>query len=76
MGWMMGARKVCKNEGMKFDRGKEIVVSRATSPGSSGGSGRSRFSAADLGMDESEYISVYGDRGPEVGKECDHRCEH
>lgn len=55
--FMMGLRKVEKDEG-EFGKGKELVLggqgSRATSPGSSKGSGSLRYSAADLGMDESE----------------------
>jgi hypothetical protein len=73
VGWIMGLRKVEKDEGKDFGRGKELVLggsqgSRATSPGSIGG-GSMRYSAADLGMDESEFISVYGEKGLEVDHE-------
>jgi hypothetical protein len=68
--WMMGVRKVRKDDGKEFGRGQGMELvggSRATSPGS--GSTGTRFSAADLGMDESEYIPVYGDKGPEMSDE-------
>jgi hypothetical protein len=67
VGFMLGMRKVEKDEG-EFGKGKELVLggSRATSPGSSKGSGSSRYSAADLGMDENEYVSIYGEKGLEV----------
>lgn len=70
VGWIMGLRKV-GDEGKEFGRGKKMVLgesqgSRDTSPGSGGGL---RYSAADLGMDESEYIAVYGEKGLEVEQE-------
>ncbi|KAG0652291.1 hypothetical protein D0Z07_0787 [Hyphodiscus hymeniophilus] len=61
--WIMGLRKV--EEDKDFGRGKELVLSekgsRDTSPGSSNG-GKLRYSAADLGLDESEFISVHGEK--------------
>jgi len=74
--WMMGVRKVGGGEEKEFGRGMEIVAtgSRATSPGSSGGS--MTYSAANLGMDESEYISVYGMKGLQVEHEHDDGCDH
>jgi hypothetical protein len=79
VGWMMGVRKVRKDDGRDFGRGSGMELvggSRATSPGSSGGSVNVRYTAADLGMDESEYISVYGDKGLEIEHECDDMCNH
>ena len=69
VGWMMGVRKVGGGEEKEFGRGMELVGSRATSPGSSGVS--MSMSAADLGLGESEYISVYGERGRETKHERD-----
>ena len=68
--WMMGVRKVGKDDGKEFGRGQGMELasrSRATSPGS--GSTGTRFSAADLGMDESEYIPIYGDKGLDISDE-------
>ena len=66
VGWIMGLRKVEYDNGKEFGRGKELVLSgrgsRDVSPGSSGGS----LSAADLGMDASEYVSVYREREVDV----------
>ena len=80
IGFMLGMRKVVKDES-EFGKGKELVRSghgsRGTSPGSSSkGSGSLRYSAADLGMEESEFISVYGEKGLEIDHECDERCNH
>ena len=69
VGWMMGVRSVGGGEEKEFGRGMELVGSRATSPGSSGGS--MSMSAADLGLGESEYISVYGERGRKLEHEYD-----
>ena len=69
VGWMMGVRKVGGGEEKEFGRGMELAGSRATSPGSSGGS--VNFSAADLRMGESEYISVFGEGGLDLDHEHD-----
>jgi len=64
--FMMGARKVEVDDN-EFGRGMELVRSRAASPGRS--SVNMTLSAADLGMDQSEYISVHGEKGAEFGED-------
>ena len=71
VGWIMGLRKVEADQ--EFGTGKEVALgvpqkSRETSPGNSGAE-IFRYHAKDLGMDESEYISVYGEKGPEMEHE-------
>jgi len=63
VGWMMGLRRV-GGKGMEFGRsaGSDAGGSAATSPGSSASGGGN---VHGLGLGESEYISVYGEKEAE-----------
>ena len=66
VGWMMGVRRMQASSG-EFGRGSEVGGSRSTSPGSSAsGGGNGNVTGLASGLGESEYISVYGEKEPEV----------